>query len=177
MLGGIAFLAGLIYLHVNGMPADHLRHDRAFRRRNRAIRAAGHAGPVAVACRAHQGRADAVPHLAVGCHGCPHAHERPAALVHHGQSRRVPDGQAEPALCHLSRDRLYGHECGCHHVFARCPSWPSRRATPNACSRTPPSPTWALSALPGRRRAPSRVGRDLPDPVPHGGQVAAVSCA
>ena len=41
----------------------------------------------------------------------------PAALVNHGQSRRVPDGQAEPALCHLSRDRLYGHECGRHHVL------------------------------------------------------------
>jgi hypothetical protein len=117
MLGGIAFLAGLIYLHA----ADHLGYDRAFLRWYRAICAAGDAGRSAVARRTHQGRTDAVPHLAARRHGCPHAHERPAALVNHGQSRRVPDGQAEPALCHLSRDRLYGHECGRHHVFACCP--------------------------------------------------------
>ena len=109
MLGGIAFLAGLMYLHVNGMPLTI----------SGMIELSG--GHLAIARRPYQGRTDAVPHLAAWRHGCPHAHERPAALVNHGQGRRVPDGQAEPALCHLSRDRLYGHECGCHHVFARCP--------------------------------------------------------
>lgn len=120
MMGGIAFLAGLMYLHVNGMPLT-ISGMIVASGANRAIRAAGDAGHPAVARRTHQGRADAVPYLAARCHGCPHPHERPAALVNHGQSRRVSDGQAEPALCHLSRDRLYGHECGCHHVFARCP--------------------------------------------------------
>lgn len=174
MLGGIAFLAGLMFLHGQRHAADHLGHDRAFRRRYRAVRTAGDAGRPAIARRPYQGRTDAVPHLAAGRHGCPHPHERPAALVHHGQSWRVPDGQAEPALCHLSCDRLYGHECGCHHVFARCPHGHLAEQRQTCARVLHHFQLGPHQCLPGCRRTRGRVGRHLPDPVSHGGKVAAV---
>ena len=121
MLGGIAFLAGLMFLHVNGMPltiSGMIELSGAGTAQSALL-----VMPVVLLSLAALTKAAQMPFHTwlLGAMVAPHAHERPAALVNHGQSRRVPDGQAEPALCHLSRDRLYGHECGCHHVFARCP--------------------------------------------------------
>lgn len=59
MLGGIAFLAGLMFLHVNGMPLTISGMIELSGAGTRAVRAAGDAGRSAVARRAHQGRTDA----------------------------------------------------------------------------------------------------------------------
>mgnify|MGYP000190568717 CR=1 FL=1 len=173
MLGGIAFLAGLMFLHVNGMPltiSGMIELSGAGTAQSALL-----VMPVVLLSLA----ALTKPHRCRSTLGCwapwlPPRPRAPAALVHHGQSRRVPDGQAEPALCHLSRDRLYGHECGCHHVFARCPHGhlaEQRQTRARVLHHFQLGPHQCLL---GCRRARGRMGGHLPDLVPHGGQVAAV---
>ena len=173
MLGGIAFLAGLMYLHVNGMPltiSGMIELSGAGTAQSALL-----VMPVILLSLAALTKAAQMP-FHTWLLGAMVAPTPTSALLH--SSTMVKAGVflmvKQPALCHLSRDRLYGHECGCHHVFARCPHGHLAEQRQTRARVLHHFQLGPYQRLLGCRRARGRMGRHLPNPVPHGGKVAAV---
>ena len=115
LAGGIGFLVGLYAIAVQFGTLSMLEFLQL-----------GSAFPVLAALPAtracvrghHEGRADAVPHLAARRHGGTYSHLRAAALFHHGEGRRVSARQAGAHLRGVPGSRGHDHPGGRLDVHA-----------------------------------------------------------